>query len=60
LRTMMLLALTGAGAMAMSGCGVAYNTTAQTYHVTLTATANGAAVNTASFDVVVSAKTAPW
>jgi hypothetical protein len=37
LRTMMSVALTGAGALAMSGCGVSYNTAAQTYHVTLTA-----------------------
>ena len=40
----------------MSGCGVSYNTTAQTYHVTLTATANGATVNTATFDVVLMEK----
>jgi hypothetical protein len=60
LRTMMLLVLTGVGAMAMSGCGVAYNTVAQTYHVTLTAAANGATVNTATFDVVLKEKTTPW
>jgi hypothetical protein len=60
LRTMMLLVLTGAGAMAISGCGVAYNTVAQTYQVTLTATANGATVNTATFNVVLNQKTTPW
>jgi hypothetical protein len=60
LRTLMLLVLTGAGAMAMSGCGVTYNTVAQSYHVTLTATANGATVQTAAFDVVLKVKTAPW
>jgi hypothetical protein len=60
LRTLVLLVLTGAGAMAMSGCGVSYNTVAQTYHVTLTATANGATVNTTAFDVVLKEKTTPW
>ena len=60
LRTLMLLVLTGAGAMAMTGCGVTYNTVAQTYHVTLTATANGATVQTATFDVVLKEKTQPW
>jgi hypothetical protein len=60
LRTLMLLVLTGVGAMAMSGCGVSYNTTAQTYHVTVTAVANGATVNTTTFDLVLMEKTAPW
>lgn len=60
LRTLMLLVLTGVGAMAMTGCGMTYNTVAQTYHVTLTATANGATVQTASFDVVLKEKTAPF
>jgi hypothetical protein len=60
LRTLMLLMLTGVGAMAMSGCGVSYNTTAQTYHVTVTAAANGATVNTTTFDLVLMEKTAPW
>ena len=56
LRTLMLLVLTGVGAMAMSGCGVTYNTVAQTYHVTLTATANGATVNSTTFVVVLREK----
>ena len=56
LRTLMLLVLTGVGAMAMSGCGVTYNTVAQTYHVTLTATANGATVNSTTFVVVLKEK----
>jgi hypothetical protein len=60
LRTMMLLVLTGVSAMAISGCGVAYNTVTQTYEVTLTATANGATVNTATFNVVLDQKTTPW
>jgi hypothetical protein len=60
LRTLMLLVLTGAGALAMGGCGVSYNTTAQTYHVTLTATANGATVNTATFDLVLREKATAW
>jgi hypothetical protein len=60
LRTLMLLVLTGAGALAMGGCGVSYNTIAQTYHVTLTATANGTTVNTATFDVVLREKTTAW
>ena len=60
LRTLMLLVLTGVGAMAMSGCGLSYNTVAQTYHVTLTATANGAMVQTTAFDVVLNEKPAPW
>jgi hypothetical protein len=56
LRTLMLLVLTGVGAMAMSGCGVTYNTVAQTYHVTLIATANGATVNSTTFVVVLKEK----
>ncbi len=60
LRILLLLVLTGAGAMAMTGCGVAYNTVAQTYHVTLTATANGSTVQTTSFDVVMREKAGPW
>jgi hypothetical protein len=60
LRVLLLLVLTGAGAMAMTGCGLAYNTVAQTYHVTLTATANGSTVQTTSFDVVVREKAGPW
>jgi hypothetical protein len=60
LRTLMLLVLTGVGAMAMSGCGVTYNTVAQTYHVTLTATANGATVNSTTFVVVLKEKPALW
>jgi hypothetical protein len=60
LRMLLLLVLTGAGAMAMMGCGLAYNTVAQTYHVTLTATANGSTVQTTSFDVVVREKAGPW
>jgi hypothetical protein len=58
LRTLMLLVLTGVGAMAMSGCGVTYNTVAQTYHVMLTATANGATVNSTTFVVVLKEKAA--
>jgi hypothetical protein len=60
LRMLFLLALTGAGAIAMTGCGVAYNTVAQTYHVTLTATANGSTVQTASFDLVLRKKPTAW
>jgi hypothetical protein len=56
LRTLMLLVLTGVGAMAMSGCGVTYNTVAQTYHVALTAMANGATVNSTTFVVVLKEK----
>jgi hypothetical protein len=56
LRTLMLLVLTGVGAMAMSGCGVTYNTVAQTYHVGLTAMANGTTVNSTTFDVVLKEK----
>jgi archaellum component FlaF (FlaF/FlaG flagellin family) len=44
----------------MTGCGVTYNTVAQTYHVTLNATANGSTVQTASFDVVLKQKAGPW
>jgi hypothetical protein len=33
---------------------------AQTSQVTLTATANGATVNTATFNVVLNQKTTPW
>jgi hypothetical protein len=60
LRMLLLLVLTGAGAIAMTGCGVAYNTVAQTYHVTLTATANGSTVQTASFDLVLRKKPTAW
>jgi hypothetical protein len=56
LRTLTLLVLTGVGAMAMSGCGVTYNTVAQTYHVALTAMANGATVNSTAFVVVLKEK----
>jgi hypothetical protein len=56
LRTIMLALLTGAGAMAMTGCGVTYNTTSQTYHVTLTAQADGTAVQTSTFEVVLREK----
>jgi hypothetical protein len=50
--TIILMVLAGSGAMAMAGCGVTYNSTAQTYHVTLTAQADGATVQTSTFDVV--------
>lgn len=56
LRTIVLMGLTCAGAMAITGCGVTFNTTAQTYHVTLTAQADGATVQTATFDVVLRQK----
>jgi Bacterial Ig-like domain (group 3) len=59
-RTLLVLVLTGAGALAMTGCGVAYNTTPQSYAVTLTATANGVVVKTTTFNVVLQEKTAPW
>jgi hypothetical protein len=58
LRTLMLLVLTGGGATMLTGCGVTYNTVAQTYHVTVTATANGAMVNSTTFDLVLKEKTA--
>lgn len=60
LRTVCLLLLMGVGAMAMTGCGVTYGTTAQTYHATVTASVNGSVVQTATFDVVVQEKTAPF
>ncbi len=60
LRAIILMVLTGAGAMTIAGCGVIYNTTAQTYHVTLTAQADGATVQTSTFDVVLWQKVAPF
>lgn len=51
--------ITGAPAP-LPGRGVTYNTTATTYHVTLAAQAEGATVQTASFDVVLRQKTAPF
>jgi hypothetical protein len=44
--------------MAMIGCGVTYNSTPQTYHVTLTAQADGTTVQTSTFEVVLWQKTA--
>ena len=60
LRMLLLLVLIIPGAMTMTGCGVSYNTVAQTYHVTLSASANGSTVQTASFDVVLKEKPTPW
>jgi hypothetical protein len=58
--TIILMVLTGVGAMAMIGCGVTYNGTVQTYHVTLTAQADGTTVQTSAFEVVLLQKTAPF
>jgi hypothetical protein len=56
---MILLVTLAAGAMAISGCGVTSNT-AQTYHVTLAAQAEGSTVQTSTFDVVLRQQPAPF